>query len=311
MIIHPDFAGIDICKWHLDVFDGRVGRPERFDNTAAQARKLAKRFKKQATHVLFEATGRYDRVLRDALIAQGLAFARVNPARARDFARATGRLAKTDALDAEALAAMAQSLDPARFVPASPERQKLAALQLRHDQLVAMRAQEKTRLEALDDAFIVKSINLHIALLTRQIALIDGRMVELEAACPELGKAASQLRSIPGIGPVASSVLVALMPELGSCSPGEAAALAGLAPFNADSGATRGKRRIKGGRTRVRKALYMAALATCARTNPFGAFYRRLIASGKPVKLALIATARKILLTANAIMRDNCTYKPA
>lgn len=308
MIIQPDFAGIDISKSHFDVFDGQVGKSERFDNTASEAERLAKRFKAQGTRVLFEATGRYDRVLRDCLTLHGLTFVRVNPARARDFARATGRLAKTDAIDAQMLAAMAQSLAPNVFVPVSCERRKLATLQLRRDQLVAMRAQEKMRLEGLDDAFMVKAIKLHITWLGKQIAVMEARITQLETQSDELGRAARRLRSIPGIGPVASAVLLALMPELGSCSPGQAAALAGLAPFNADSGTVRGKRRIKGGRPRVRNALYMAAVATSSRANSFGTFYRHLIAQGKPPKVALVATARKILITANAIIRDNCVY---
>lgn len=310
MIIHPDFAGIDISKLYLDVFDGRAGKPERFDNTAASARRLARRFKKQGSFALFEATGRYDRMLREAFAAEHLTFARVNPARARDFARATGQLAKTDAIDARMLAAMAQSLSPESFQPTAPERQKLADLQLRRDQLVAMRAQEKTRLEALSDAAISKAITRHIAFLSDDIASLDGKIAALQASDARLRSATGLLRTIPGIGPVASTVLLALMPELGHCSPGEIAALAGLAPFNTDSGATRGKRRIRGGRRRVRNALYMAALVASRGTSQFATFYRNLTAKGKPAKLALTAVARKILLAANAIIRDSQAFVP-
>lgn len=309
MIIHPDYAGIDISKSHLDVFDGRLGRPERFDNTQAVAARLARRFKKQGSSVLFEATGRYDEALRQALARQGVAFSRVNPARARDFARATGQLAKTDSLDAMMLAAMAQTLSPAAFKPASPEGRDLAALQLRRDQLVSMRAEEKTRREALSDAGILTSINRHIDLLSEDIAAIDGKIAKLQAAHPPFSRAAALLRSVPGIGPVASSVLIALMPELGNCSPQEIAALAGLAPFNADSGTMRGKRCIRGGRRRVRIALYMAAVVASRGNSAAAACYRRLIAKGKPPKVALIAVARKILITANAVIRDQRPYQ--
>ena len=219
--------------------------------------------------------------LRDALTAQGLAFARVNPARARDFARATGQLAKTDAIDARMLAAMAQTLSPDAFVPVSAERRKLADLQLRRDQLVTMRAEERTRLEAMDDKIIVKAINRHLAHLSKEIETFEAMIADLQSADAEIADAAKLLRSIPGIGPVTTTVLITLMPELGHCTPGEVAALAGLAPFNIDSGTVRGKRRIRGGRSRVRNALYMTAIVASRGTNKFANFYR---AHSKPVE---------------------------
>lgn len=309
MIIHPDFAGIDISKSHLDVFDGRRGCAERFDNTKAVAFRLARRFRKQGSFVLFEATGRYDEALREAFAAEGVTFSRANPARARDFARATGQLAKTDSIDARMLAAMAQTLSPDAFKPAEPECRELAALQLRRDQLVSMRAEEKTRCEGLTDAGILRAINRHIRLLSQDIAAIEEKIETLQASHPPFSHATRLLRSIPGIGPVTSSVLLALMPELGTASPKEIAALAGLAPFNADSGTMRGKRKIRGGRSRVRIACYMAAVVTCRGQSAFATYYRHLIAKGKPAKVALIAVARKILLTANAIIRDNKPYQ--
>ncbi len=308
MIIHPDYAGIDISKLYLDVFDGRLGKPERIDNNPVAARKLARRFKNHETSVLFEATGRYDRILREALTEENLAFARVNPARARDFSRAIGQIAKTDQIDAQMLAARAQTLSPESFKPPSPARQKLADLQLRRDQLVLMRAQEATRLEALNNRNVVKTINRHISFLTKDIVAIEAEIVELLGGDDELREEAERLRSIPGIGPVTCCVLLALMPELGQCSPKEIAALAGLAPFNIDSGSMRGKRKIKGGRARVRNALYMSAVTLSRSKNPFGNFYRHLIAKQKPAKVALIATARKILLTANAIVKSKTLY---
>ena len=308
MIIHPDFAGIDISKLYLDVFDGRFGKVERFDNTPVTACKLAKRFAKQNTFVFFEATGRYDRLLREAFADVELRFARVKPARARDFAKATGRLAKTDAIDARMLAAMAQTLSPESFRRPAPERQNLSDLQLRRNQLVSMRAEEMTRLEALTNTFIVRGIQAHIKTLSKAIEAIDDKIKTLFAAHEELHEAELQLRSTPGIGPVASAVFISFLPELGHCSPQQIAALAGLAPFNADSGSIRGKRRIRGGRSRVRNALYMAAISAIRSKSKFGHHYRKLIALGKPAKVALIAVARKILITANAIVRDNKKY---
>ena len=308
MIIHPDFAGIDISKHHLDIFDGRLGKAERIDNSADAVRKLAKRFLATKTFVLFEATGRYDRLLRDAFTDADLRFARVNPARARDFAKATGMLAKTDAIDAKTLAIMAQTLSPECFQRPAAERQILSDFQLRRDQLVSMRAEETTRLEALTNNFIVRGIQSHIKALSKAIEVVEGEIKSLIAAHESLREADLLLRSIPGIGPVAATVLIALMPELGHSSPQQIAALAGLAPYNQDSGAMRGKRRIKGGRSRVRNALYMAAISAIRSKSNFGQHYRKLISLGKPAKVALIAVARKILVTANAIIRDNTKY---
>ena len=159
MIIHPGFVGIDISKNYFDVYDGAVGKHERFANSDGEARVLALRFKTSDSFVLFEATGRYDRVLRLALGECGVTFSRVNPKRARDFARCTGRIAKTDAIDANMLAAMAQTLKPAVHAPLCREREVLRELHTRRDQLVAMRAQEKTRLELLANAKITKGHN--------------------------------------------------------------------------------------------------------------------------------------------------------
>lgn len=307
MTIHPGFVGIDISKHHLDIFED--GRSERFANSAESVANLVGRW--HGRFVLFEATGRYDRLLRQALEAAGVAFARVNPARARDFARATGRLAKTDRIDARMLAAMAQSLGLARERGSDPEREALARAQKRRDQLVHMRQQERTRLSECDDAALRADIVAHTRWLDAQIARWDDEIERLVAQSATLAQDARRLRTIGGIGPVTSTSLLALVPELGSLSPKKIAALAGLAPFNVDSGQFRGQRRIKGGRKRVRDALYMAAVAA-ARYNPLlNPLYRRLRAAGKPAKVALIAVARKLLVIANAIMRDKTEFKPA
>ncbi|WP_150007487.1 transposase, partial [Iodidimonas nitroreducens] len=196
-------------------------------------------------------------------------FARVNPARARDFARATGRLAKTDAIDAQMLAAMARSLRPACTSTPSLEREALARLHKRRDQLVLMRKQERTRLVAIDDPIIIEDIEAHIAWLAKQIAEIERQISALIKASAQLTEDQTLLRSIPGIGPVAAATLSALMPELGCLSPKSVAAMAGLAPFNVDSGQFRGRRIIKGGRRRVREALYMAAVSAIRSAHRF------------------------------------------
>lgn len=307
MILHPGFVGIDVSKHHLDVFES--GRTERVANTAEGLASLVGRWHDR--FVLFEATGHYDACLRRALEAEGIAFARVNPARARDFARATGRLAKTDRIDARMLAAMAQSLSFARERESDPKREALARAHKRRDQLVQMRQQERTRLTECDDASLRADIEAHRQWLDAQIARWDAEIARLVEQSGVLAQKARRLRSIAGVGPVAATTLLALVPELGALSPKKIAALAGLAPFNADSGQLRGLRRIRGGRKRVRDALYMAAV-TAARHNPrLKPLYLRLRAAGKPAKVARIAVARKLIIIANAILRDQTEFKLA
>lgn len=307
MIIHPGFVGIDVSKHFLDVFDN--GRVERVPNTAESAAALTARW--QESFVLFEATGRYDACLRRALEAAGVSFARVNPARARDFARATGQLAKTDAIDARMLASMAQSLRVARERESDSEREALARAHKRRDQLVHMRKQERTRFSECDDAELRTDIKTHIQWLSAQIDRWDVEIDRLLKHSAALTETSRRLRSIPGIGPVATATLLALMPELGTLSSKAVAALAGLAPFNVDSGQFRGLRRIQGGRKRVRDALYMAAVSA-VRSNPhLKSIYLRLRSAGKPAKVALIAVARKLIVTANAILRDKTQFRAA
>ena len=303
MKIHPGFVGIDISKDFLDVFDSSIGVAHRIDNRPEAIGQLMANLAGSDVFVLFEATGRYDQALRQALGRAGIAFARVNPARARDFARSIGLLAKTDAIDARMLAAMAQCLRPGADNAADPAREQLAELHKRRDQLVACRKQERTRIAATS-ADLLDELTQHIAWLDHAIRRIDVRIAELIGKQEGLQKAQRLMRSVPGIGPVCATTLLALMPELGSRSSKAIAALAGLAPFNADSGRMRGTRHIHGGRRRVREALYMAAVAVTRTTSRFARIYRALREAGKPAKLALIAVARRLLVTLNAVIRD-------
>lgn len=311
MRIHPGFIGIDISKQALDIFDGAVGKPERIANRPEAIGAVVERWRGSDALVLFEATGPYDRHVRCALSQAGVRFSRVNPARARDFARACGALAKTDAIDARMLAAMAQALTPATQENASPERDKLTALHRRRDQLVDCRKRERTRRATCGDGDVLADLDQHIAWLDARIAAIEDRIRHMMRHAPQINAAQRLLRSIPGVGPVAATTLIALMPELGARTPKTIAALAGLAPFNVDSGQFRGKRAIKGGRRRVRQALYMAAVAAAHSKFRFASAYKAMIDAGKPAKLALIAIARKILVTANAVMRDKIPFKTA
>jgi transposase len=304
MIIAPGFVGIDVSKDHLDVFDAAAGAPIRLANTAVEVSELAHDWSQRDAFVLFEATGRYDLDLRHTLATAGVRFARVNPARARDFARAAGFLAKTDAVDAQMLAAMAQCLQPPPAEAGLAARERLASLNKRRDQLVANRQQERTRQRDCPDPISRHSIAAHLVWLDAAIEAIEAQIAAVIAHEPELEDHRRLLVSVPGVGPVTAATLLALMPELGRRSPKQLAALAGLAPFNNDSGTRRGQRTIRGGRKRVRDALYVAAFIAVRYAPRFNAFFKTLTAAGKPRKLALIAVARKLLTVLNAILRD-------
>src|SRR6516225_2567290 len=219
MNIHPGVVGIDVSKHHLDVFDAKLGRSERLANTpAALVPKLAA-WRESEAFVLFEATGSYDRALARMLVAAGIAFARVNPGRARDFARAAGFLAKTDAVDARMLAAMAQCLRPKAQAAAYPQREAMATLHKRRDQLVAARQQERTRKHECQDEDIAADLAAHLAFLDQAIARITQRIKTLIASSQTLEQAASLLTSVPGVGLITAATLLALMPELGNGTP--------------------------------------------------------------------------------------------
>jgi transposase len=306
MKIYPGIVGIDVSKHTLDIFDGSIGMSVRIANEAAA---IAARIAGWTDAlVVFEATGRYDGKLRRALQAAGVRFARVNPSRARAFAAALGLLAKTDAIDACMLAAMGQALELAPEHRRDELRSRLASLHKRRDQLVAMRKQERTRLSDGDEAWQL-DIERHIVWLSAGIAALEHQCRDLIASNARLDRLYRLLRSIPGVGPITAVTLIALLPELGSRSPKAIAALAGLAPFNVDSGLFRGQRMIRGGRKRVRDALYMAAVTAARSKSRFRTFLENLTSKGKPNKLALIALARKILITANAVVRDQIAFQ--
>ncbi len=309
MTIHPLTIGIDISKHTLDIFVSESRQHLRIDNTHDAIADWLSRLKRTSSLVVFEATGVYDKALAAGLRHSGFAFTCVNPSRARAFAKAAGYLAKTDRVDAQMLAVMGQSLSLSQSSADDPDRERLRTLTKRRDQLVDMRAQEKIRRSESIIPEQLQSLDDHIVWLSGEIKSLERDIKSLMQTAAQLGQEATLLRSVPGIGPVAAMTLLALMPELGHIKRRAIAALAGLAPINRDSGTMRGQRRIYGGRPRVRRALYMAALSA-ARSHPrFKAFYDKLTAAGKPAKVALTALARKILIIANAILKTRQPFK--
>lgn len=308
-MVAPSWIGIDICKAWLDIADPASGTTARIANCEVSLAAFAHTLEGRDVTVVFEATGVYDTGLRHALAEAGIAGVRVNPQRARDFARATGRLAKTDAIDAAMLARMGQALRLAPDPVPDHALEKLNLLNKRRDQLVAMRQQERSRRTEAADATVCEDLDAHIGWLDRAITDIEATIRDLVDASAELAATETLLRSAPGIGPVGAAILLGLLPELGHRSPKQIAMLAGLAPVNCDSGSQRGKRGIKGGRRRVRQALYMAAVVTLRTRSRLKDFYDRLRNAGKPAKVALIALAHKILIILNAMVKSQTPFR--
>lgn len=308
------FVGVDVAKAHLDVaaIEGRLAGTRWGNDTEGQAALLAALQSLPVALVVMEATGGYEVPLVCALQAAGLPVAVVNPRQARDFARSMGGLAKTDRIDAQMLAALAAVLarrsDLARFLRPllTAEQQDLAALVTRRRQLVAMLVAERHRL-LLARTPVRPSLEALIAAIRQQLNEVEAQMAEHVQR--HHGELERLLRSAGGIGRIASATLIAQLPELGRLNRRQIGALVGVAPFARDSGASRGHRRVEGGRFDLRSTLYMATLVA-TRCNPaIRVFYQRLVTAGKPKKLALIAAMRKLITILNAMVRDARHYQ--
>lgn len=300
------FVGIDVSKGVIDVHVRPGGAACQFANTSEGLDALLDWLRPLGTTlIVVEASGGYERALLTALHLGGLPVSLVNPKRVRDFAKALGRLAKTDAIDAAVLARFGEMLRPPVWSMPDADAQKLQALLTRRTQLVGMRTMEKNRLAALSVSRVRRSVQNVIRTLDREIRQADKDLGEAIRACPEWAAKDELLQSIPGIGPAVSRTLLAEMPELGTLSREQAAALAGVAPINRESGQYRGKRMIAGGRAMVRSMLYIASQAARQGNATLRAFSERLKAAGKPPKVIRIALARKLLVIANAVLREN------
>jgi transposase len=301
------FAGIDVSKEHLDVHVLPQGQSWRFANDEAGCIELGERLVQLGSSVLavMEATNVFWRLAATELASRGVAAAVINPRQVRDFARATGQLAKTDAIDAQVLALFAQRIQPpVRSLP-SQQCQEAAELLSRRAQLMGMRVAEMNRLSSARASKVRKDISITIAFLEKRLAGLDDEIDQWLKSTPIDQSKANLLKSFTGIGEQTARFLLIALPELGNLSGKQISALAGVAPFARDSGNKKGQRRIRGGRTHVRAGLYMPAL-TAVRCNPvIRAMYERLIASGKHHYLAMTACIRKILVILNAMLRSN------
>lgn len=304
-------VGIDVSKDHLDVACRPGGEASRHPNDPAGIAALVARLADlRPALVVLEATGGLEVPLAVALHAAGLAVAVVNPLRARDFARAIGLMAKTDARDAAALAHFAEAVRPAPWAPPEAAVRRLDELVTRRRQLVTMRAAEQTRLDAAPAGSVRRSIEALIDHLTAQVEALDRELAGLIAGDAGLRAKDRLLRGVPGVGEVTARTLLAALPELGSTDPRRLASLAGLAPQARDSGRHVGRRHIGGGRAEVRRALFLAAMSA-VRFNPvLRRFYARLVGAGKAKMVALVASARKLLTILNAIVRDATPWDP-
>lgn len=305
------FVGIDVAEAILEIACRPSAEGWQATNDPEGLSVLAERLQSlEPTLVVLEATGGVELALVAQLGAVGLPVVVINPRQVRDFARATGRLAKTDRIDAEILARFAEVVRPVPRPLPDPAAQELSALLARRRQIIEMTTAERNRLRRAARR-IRPSITEHIQWLKHQLDDIDHDLAELLHSSPLWREKEDLLRTVPGIGPVVASTLVAGLPELGSLNRKEIAALVGVAPLNRDSGTLRGRRTIWGGRAQIRSVLYMAALAG-TRFNPtIRSFYQRLIAAGKPKKVALVACMRKLLTILNAMLSHNTSWASA
>jgi transposase len=310
-LMTPVYVGLDVSKTQIDVAVRPAGDRWHLANDEGGIAQLVTRLHALAPRlVILEATGGYELMAAGALTAAGVPIALVNPRQVRHFGRAIGQLAKTDRLDAELLALFGERVQPDPRPLPDAATQALVAMVHRRRQIAEMLVAERNRL-SLAHAQVRGRMREHLRWLERELAALDADIASHIRQSPLWRDKDDLLRSVPGIGPRVSSILLASLPELGTLNRREVAALVGVAPLNNDSGQHRGTRSIWGGRAHVRAPLYMAALVA-TRCNPvIRTFYQRLVRAGKPKKLALVAAMRKLLTILNSMMRTRRHWTPA
>jgi len=300
------FVGIDVSKGHLDVHVVPSGKVYAFSTEGGDVDSLIKMLKEiSPTVIALEATGGHEYVVAAALKAEGLPVAVINPRQIRDFAKAMGRLAKTDAIDAYVIARFAQTFRPRQRPFPTEEEKAIKELVVRRRQLVSARAKEKNHLVQVSSQRVLKSIQCVIDTLNREIQEIDNQLDDEIRSDPVMIEKYELLQTVPGIGPNTACVLVVQLVELGNLNHREIASLVGVAPMNRDSGTMRGRRMICGGRADVRNILYMATVVATRFNQRIRLFYERLRETGKPAKVAIVACMRKLLVILNAMVKKN------
>lgn len=292
--------GVDVSAKTLEIAGLKARRSLSND---ARGHTILLRDLPAGAHVVLEATGGYERALWLALLRAGRRVSRLNPARVRHFAKAESLLAKTDKLDAELLAEFGRRMNPAPDTLPHEAVLQLDALVARREQLAQASATQQVQLEHLTHPALLRQGRSLMRVLRAQMRALERDIVRL-LGHETLQAKACRLQQLQGVGPIVSATLLSTMPELGSLEPGRAAALAGLAPYNYDSGPMRGQRHIRGGRLRVRRVLYMAALSAITHNQRFKAFYQNLMIRGKSFKVAITATMRKLIVLLNRMLKE-------
>lgn len=303
--------GIDISKHHLDVYINLTNQVRRFANNLSGLEELVKILPKasQVHRIVMEPSGGYEQLALTYLCQRQFPVSLVDAKRIRNFAKASGQLAKTDPLDAQVLAKYGDLFNPSLTLLSSEEEKKLAAFILRRGQVIEMLVAEKNRLEKNPFPEVEDFIRYSLETLQNTLSQIEKKIEDLlqeESLQPK----SAILTQVVGIGSITSATLLSLLPELGKMNKKQICSLVGIAPFNADSGNKRGTRHIKGGRKQVRNALYMACIASLRHNPTIRTFYNHLIAQGKFPKVAIVACMRKLLITLNARMQNFLNLKP-
>jgi transposase len=300
-----EWIGVDISKTQLDVAARPSGQHRQYANDREGRRALVKWLSQFGScHVVMEPTGGYERAFTRTLLESRIVFSVVNARQIRDFAKATGKLAKTDKIDAHVIAHFGEAIQPEARALADEETAEIEALLSRRRQLIDMRTMETNRRQ-LASAPIRARIDASVDFLNQQIEEIDKELDDRIRKSPRWREHEDLLTSVPGVGPITARTMTAMLPELGTLNRKQIAALVGVAPFNDDSGDSSRRRRIRGGRAAVRQVLYMATVASLRFNPAIKALYNRLIAAGKPAKVALVACMRKLLTILNAMVRAN------
>lgn len=298
------YIGVDVSKDTLDLHDPQQKATQTYANDRRGHTNLVRWCSGRSIHVVCEATGPYHRAVVDALQAAGIPVSVVNPRQVRDFAKSRNILAKTDRIDAHVLSLFGEANQPATTQPRSAEQRLLEEWITRRRQLIDMIQAEQCRLKQAAEKAIKKAINSTLRSLKNQMEQVEKMINKLVDEIPDLAEAVKKLCEIKGVGRISAISLLADLPELGHLNRRQVAALAGVAPYNRDSGTLRGKRSVWGGRQNPKRVLYMVALVA-ARHNPtLSVFYKRLRAQGKSGKVALVAVMRKMIIYINSIMKS-------